>query len=153
MGRVVPNLFVDEKKTGPSGNGNTEAKAETDDRVERLTFDRPGFLESVGNNPALAREVIELFMNHDSPRLVAALNDAVQRHDLKGVEEAAHALKGLFGELQATNAYEMSRKLEASAHTADERDLPARAAALFSEIETLKQQLRQLTESPHNTAP
>jgi signal transduction histidine kinase/CheY-like chemotaxis protein len=151
MGRVVPDLFVDgmpldlvEKEEGLSFG--------TDPELARLSFDRAGLLESLGGNPILLREIAELFLNSDSPRLVAMLTEAAKNRDLKNVEEAAHAFKGLFGELQAANAYEMSRKLEAAAHEGDDKDLDARVAALISEVETLKQQLRQFIQPPPTPA-
>ncbi|HEY1662965.1 MAG TPA: response regulator [Verrucomicrobiae bacterium] len=151
MGHVIPDLFVEGKKNDPSAGPNKESKSE--EKTELLTFDRAGFQESLGHDPALVREVIGLFMKHDSPRLVAALKDASQKNDLKGVEEAAHALKGALGELHAANAYELSRKLEFSAHAGDDRDLASRVAALVSELEKLDHQLQLFLGSPRLPTP
>jgi CheY-like chemotaxis protein len=57
------------------------------------TFDAAGLMMRVGNDVALAREVITTFMD-DHPARLRALHDAVAKGDFAQVRRDAHAIKG-----------------------------------------------------------
>ena len=147
MGRVVPDMFLEEPKAGAAEKNVEEISFGTDPSIGRTVFDKDALLESIGGNAELLKEVVGLFLNSDAPRLIADLADATAKRDARALQAAAHGLKGLLGELHADRATEMARDLEASGHSGDLTDLDARIAALMSEMEKIKRQLQQLVET------
>ena len=144
MGRVVPEMFLEEPKADAGKKSRREISFGTDPSMERSVFDKAALLESVGGNGELLKEVVGLFLNADAPRLIADLGEAAVKRDAKALQSAAHGLKGLLGELHADRAAEMARDLEASGHSGDLTELDTRVAALISEMEKIKRQLQQL---------
>ncbi|HEX3889580.1 MAG TPA: response regulator, partial [Verrucomicrobiae bacterium] len=149
MERVVPNIFLEQPQSGATPERETGLSVGTNPGLERDAFDKTALLESVGGDKKLLREVIGIFLNSDEPRLAADLRDAAAKRDPRAVESAAHALKGLLGELCAGRATEMARVLESSGRSGDLTDLDSGVAALLAEMEKLKRQLQKLPESPN----
>jgi CheY-like chemotaxis protein/HPt (histidine-containing phosphotransfer) domain-containing protein len=131
MQRVVPNLLVAKPKAS--------------------VFDRDALMESVGGDPTLLREIVQLSLDSDAPRLIAELREAAAKRDPRALEAAAHGLKGLLGELRAVRAADMAGQLEAGGLAGDLTELDPRLAALLSEMEQLKHQLRQYIKFPNNS--
>ena len=73
------------------------------------------------------------------------------KRDPRALEAAAHGLKGLLGELRAVRAAEMAGQLEARGLAGDLTDLDPHLAALLSEMEQLKHQLRQYIKFTNNS--
>src|SRR5580658_532494 len=67
--------------------------------------------ERVGGDRALLSELLELFRN-DYPTQIQAVREALGRADSRGVEQAAHSLKGTLANLSATVAYRLASELE-----------------------------------------
>jgi signal transduction histidine kinase/CheY-like chemotaxis protein/HPt (histidine-containing phosphotransfer) domain-containing protein len=149
MERVVPDIFLGQPQSGATPGRETELSFGTDPGIERDAFDKTALLESVGGDKNLLLEIVGIFINSDAPRLTADLRDAAAKRDPRAVESAAHALKGLLGELRAGRATEMARVLESSGRSGDLADLDSRVAALLAEMEKLKRQLQKLPESPN----
>jgi HPt (histidine-containing phosphotransfer) domain-containing protein len=112
-------------------------------------FDRAALLASVGGNIALLRELIQLSLDSDAPRLMTELREAAAKRDPPALEAAGHGLRGLLGELRAHPAAELARQLEAAGQSGNLTNVDARVAVLLSELEPLKHQLRQFAESPN----
>jgi signal transduction histidine kinase/DNA-binding response OmpR family regulator/HPt (histidine-containing phosphotransfer) domain-containing protein len=149
MERVVPDIFLDAPQTVAASGHETELSFGTDPSIEREIFDKDALMESVGGDKHLLREVVGIFLKSDAMRLTADLRDAAAKRDPRTLESAAHALKGLLGELRAARATEMAGQLEAAGHSGDLTDLDPRVAALLAEMEKLKRQLQKLLESPN----
>jgi two-component system sensor histidine kinase/response regulator len=151
MERDVPNIFLEEPKAEVifEQEHETELSFGTDPNIERLAFDKAALLESVGGNAGLLNEVVGLFLDSDAPRLITDLRDATAKRDVRGLESAAHGLKGLLGELRADRATEMARQLEADGRSGDLTEVDTRVAALLAEMEKVKRQLQQLIETPN----
>ena len=150
MERVVPNIFLELWEIGVDleQEQGTELSFGTDPAIELPAFDKAALMESVGGDKNLLREVVGIFLKSDATRLTADLRDAAAKRDPHALESAAHALKGLLGELRAARATEMAGQLEAAGHSGDLTDLDSRVAALLAEMEKLKRQLQKLLESP-----
>jgi PAS domain S-box-containing protein len=123
MQRVVPNLVLQK----PGAN----------------VFDRTALMASLGGNTTLLRELVQLSFDSDAPRLLGELREAAAKRDPCALEAACHGLNGLLGELRASRAVDMARRLEDDAHAGDLTDLDQRVAGLLSEMEQLKRQLQQ----------
>jgi signal transduction histidine kinase/DNA-binding response OmpR family regulator/HPt (histidine-containing phosphotransfer) domain-containing protein len=146
--RVVPDIFLEQPEDGAASDQETELSFGTDPAIERPAFDKVALLESVGGDKNLLREVVRIFIDSDATRLTADLRDAAAKRDPRAVESAAHALKGLLGELRAARATEMAGVLEAGGRSGDLIELDSRVAALLAEMEKLKCQLQKLLKSP-----
>jgi PAS domain S-box-containing protein len=130
MQRVVPALLLE--------------------KPNAAAFDRAALMESVSGNTTLLRELIRLSLDSDEPRLMSELREAAAKRDPHGLESAGHGLKGLLGELRAGRAAEMAGQLEAGGQAGDLTDMDAHVAALLTEMEQLKRQLRQFVDTPNN---
>ncbi len=74
-------------------------------------LDRAALFTRVGQDAALFREVIELFLA-DCPVRMAAIKLAVETRDAEAIRLSAHALKGAAGNLSATALVSAARTLE-----------------------------------------
>ena len=150
MARVLPDLFH------VSGSLAAVAKAAVTGGVAAreqsvlvlpagpasLPFDRAALLESVGGDNAVLREMLEICLDQDAPRLFTALDDALAKEDAGEIEHAAHAIKGLVGELRATACHEAARALEESGRGNQHAAFAVRGAALRREFARLIEALR-----------
>jgi HPt (histidine-containing phosphotransfer) domain-containing protein len=81
--------------------------------VEQI--DRISLLERVEGDQELLTEMIHLFQE-DSPNLLAAMRDALQRGDMAMLERSAHSLKGALSNLSARATAAAALQLEEDAH-------------------------------------
>ena len=81
-------------------------------------FDHAAALEEVDGDEDLLRELAEVFLE-DHPRLIAALQDAVDRRDPERIRRAAHALRGAVANFAARDAVATARHLEALGRDGD----------------------------------
>ena len=101
-------------------------------------IDTAEFLESIGGEMEIVRDLVGLFLDEDCPKLMTNLREAVARCDSKGVQSAAHALKGLTGEFCAKPAFEAALTLETIGRNGDLSRVEEAYAVLQKEIERLK---------------
>src|SRR5215469_6373832 len=87
------------------------------------SIDLDAALERVGGDFDVLREVAGLFLE-ESPRLMAAVEQAVQTGDGQRIASAAHSLKGSVSTFCAQRAYEAAGALET---TGRNRNLPQAA--------------------------
>ena len=74
-------------------------------------------MDNLGGDKAMLAEVILLCRENDAPRLLGDLAQSLQCGDADGVAKAAHALKGMAGAFNATDAWGAAKQLEMSART------------------------------------
>ncbi len=91
----------------------------------------------------LLAEMAGLFLR-DCPKLMSEIRRALDRHDAKGLERAAHTLKGSVSNFAARAAFEAARHLETLGREADLAQAEAACRRLEDEIERLKPALASL---------
>ncbi|MEX0892907.1 MAG: Hpt domain-containing protein [Gemmatimonadota bacterium] len=84
---------------------------------------------------ALARQMIDLFMEHAAERL-DAVRGGVDGPDVKSAERGAHSLKSTAGNLGAERLMEAARQVEDAASAGDHD----RVAALFDTLDAALQE-------------
>lgn len=100
-------------------------------------LDRAVLLERVGGDLELLWEMIRLFLE-ECPRFMAALAEAASRRDPRGLERAAHALKGSVSNFAAAPATAAALRLEQMGRQGDLTQASEALAALERELERLK---------------
>ncbi len=70
--------------------------------------------QRLDNDEELVAEIVELFLD-DTPRQIAALEDALARADGEVVRERAHTLKGTAANMGATELRETAGRMEEAA--------------------------------------
>jgi HPt (histidine-containing phosphotransfer) domain-containing protein len=117
------------------------------DRAEVLDGVALERLKSLGG-PELLAQMIDLFLEHGSERLRAAL--AGERSGDRGaMERAAHSLKSTAGNLGAQALQRSAQAIELSAPTADERAL----TGLMRDLEARFAEARTALEEERRTLP
>jgi PAS domain S-box-containing protein len=91
--------IVEQDRTGPTASQVPEA------------VDRVAFLERLGGDAALARDVIRLFLE-DCPRRLVDIKAAVDQRDAERLRTSAHALKGAAANLSAGGLFQAAGILE-----------------------------------------
>ncbi len=91
----------------------------------------------------LLAEIAGLFLE-DCPGLVGAMQDALARADSKGLERAAHTLKGSLGNFAAAPVVAAVARLEALARQGDLAQASEVCRGLEEEIERVKRALAVL---------
>jgi HPt (histidine-containing phosphotransfer) domain-containing protein len=104
---------------------------------------RNAFLEGLGNDTALARRLIDLFMQ-DSPRLVDEIGLAIALRDPDRLRRAAHTLKGSVSNFPAGTASETARRMEAIGLDGDFEAAEETFPTLEKEIDRLRDVLPAL---------
>lgn len=84
---------------------------DTVDVSSRGTLDREVALSRVGGDLELLKEIAELFLD-EYPKNLADLHEAIAAGDAKGLERAAHGLKGSVATFGADAAVEAAFRLE-----------------------------------------
>jgi PAS domain S-box-containing protein len=123
-------LAAIEKITGAAvGHADAASPRKSDDVQVNLA----SALAAVDGDPKLLAEVVETF-GKESPRLLAAIEQAIATKNAELLRRAAHRLKGTVGYLGATRAVQMARVLEAAGRE-------NRLAGAETAVESLKQEL------------
>ena len=115
-------------------------------------FDRARLLELMGDDPAAAREVAQVFLD-DRGRLLDALDDALRRGDPAAVRAAAHSIKGTVLCFSVPGASAAALRLEEAGARNEHAAFAALAAAVHAEVDRLSTALQAfLDESPSDAA-
>ncbi len=104
-------------------------------------WDARKFLERIGNDESLLREVTDIFLE-ETPKLLARLHEAVASQAAEMVERTAHSLKGdlaYFGSAAADHA----RELETMGRAHDLAEASGRLAYLEAEVASLMAAVRR----------
>ncbi len=115
---------------GRGHNSETESARADSVRQPSAAFDYERSLARLGGNPDLFGEIVVLFLE-DAPQLLTRAREGLDHQDLPELERAAHSLKGLSVNFDATQLAAASARLE---QLAREHDFD-RAAACFPELE------------------
>ena len=102
-------------------------------------FDHAKFLDSIGGDVELVKNLVRLFLDQDCPRLLSELQEAVAKRDSDAIASAAHGLKGLVGEFFAQSAYDAALELEIIGRDADLSRVEEAYTCLNDAIEKLKE--------------
>ena len=109
---------------------------------QSTTFDEAALFKSVGRDVHLLRDIVRLFSETDSPRLISMLHQGLEKRDGHVVYEAGHALKGLFGEMRAAHAQSLARLIEQRGQAKDFAGLDSLILELIAETDHLKTELK-----------
>jgi CheY-like chemotaxis protein/HPt (histidine-containing phosphotransfer) domain-containing protein len=109
--------------------------------VEKAPVDWKEFMQSMDGDEALARELIDLFIESGDETL-AAIVAALGMRDYTAVGEQAHSLKGASANLRATATASAAAKLEAAARSGDVPQIDTLATALRTEVNRTVEYLR-----------
>ena len=105
--------------------------------------DRAALLDRVGGDEDLLREIASIFLD-EYPALIQEIRTAVAAMDAKGVERAAHSLKGSVANFGAQSATEAAFRLETLGRSGRLEDAPVALDDLLSEFQQLHPALMEL---------
>lgn len=122
--------------------GATEAPAATHPirPLVDSSFDPNDVLARVEGDRGLLAELVDIF-RAEYPRLLAKLRHDVETGDARGVQEAAHAIKGTVGNFGARAASEAARALEVMGQVGVLTGAGAGVARLEREVDQLERNL------------
>jgi PAS domain S-box-containing protein len=106
-------------------------------------FDPSALLARLNHNRALLSRLVEIFLA-DSPKMLAAIGEAIAQGDADGLFRAAHQLKGAAGNLSADGAMDAARRLEALGREGRLEGAPEIHAELKAEMKRLSEALTPL---------
>ena len=102
-------------------------------------------MDNLGGDQSMLGEVIILCRENDAPRILAELAQGIQTGNADAVAKAAHALKGMAGAFNATDAWGSAKLLEMTARA-------GKTEALKDEADEFVRTLRALLISLENFA-
>jgi CheY-like chemotaxis protein len=135
----------------PGSSEQAELVTHPEDPIDRSHLRR---LAAIGGNAShdLADQLIHLFVE-ETPKKIAALQDAISAHDAKRVERIAHDLKSEAGNLGARFVASNALKLETMGRSANLTGADEVVSALISAFADAKTRLRtRSTERFRRTA-
>jgi HPt (histidine-containing phosphotransfer) domain-containing protein len=103
-------------------------------------IDQEAMLACTGGDMGLLRDIAGLFIE-DYPRLLADIQDAIQRGDSAALQRAAHTMKGAVANFGARGAAEASSRLEQSGRDRVLSRVEQALSVLETELERLRQAL------------
>jgi HPt (histidine-containing phosphotransfer) domain-containing protein len=109
-------------------------------RSSQDAVDLPDLLERVDNDHDFLCELIGLF-KAEFPPVLQSLKQSVVREDLKNVEVASHALKGMLSELSVTGAAAIASQLEQLGRDGKPSGMTETLELLEHEVENLLPEL------------
>ena len=152
-GYLSKPVRIDELKRVMSEIENTQNMRQSS---EQNSFRAIGQLEllldSVMGDRALLAEMAELWLR-DSEKQEKQIRNGLDSGDIIMVQRAAHALKGSIGTFQASAAQNAASQLEMSAKNADLVGARQAFASLLTQIDLVRQDLRQLSTGPSSRPP
>jgi signal transduction histidine kinase/CheY-like chemotaxis protein/HPt (histidine-containing phosphotransfer) domain-containing protein len=123
----------------PPQQQTVDVKKETDGKI----LDRETLLSRVDNDTELLKEIAGLFLE-SCPKLMADIQAAVSNRDMKGLERAAHTLKGSVSNFFAQEAVDAALQLESIARSGDTAQAEGALRELEEKIERLMPALAAL---------
>jgi HPt (histidine-containing phosphotransfer) domain-containing protein len=115
----------------------------SDTDVASSAVDTADVMSRVGGDHALLADLVSIF-REEAPRLVADMRLAVQAGDAKGLERAAHRLRGSIVSLGGRSAADVAGTLEGFGRRASLDDAAPRLADLDRELARLDRSLTDL---------
>ena len=109
------------------------------------SFDPEDVLALVEGDRGLLAELVDIF-RAEYPRLLANLRHSVEKGDARGVQEAAHAIKGTVGNFGAPAASEAARALEVMGREGALTGAGAGVARLEHAVDELDRNLVRMTD-------
>jgi two-component system sensor histidine kinase/response regulator len=98
--------------------------------AQEPAVDLEAALRTVGDDKDILIEVLKVFQEEDSPRLLNSIKEALQRQDGKAIKAEAHGMKGASSAMGGKTVAAAAARLEAAALN---DDMPA-AQAIFDEL-------------------
>jgi len=108
-------------------------------------FDEAALLARFDGNRKLLESLARTF-REDCPKMRARIRKSLQTRDMRGLAEAAHALKGSVGNFGASSAFDSARKIEMTARQGTLDGAWEMYAALEDDIARLLPGLEKLSE-------
>jgi len=116
---------------------------DTVDDTAHAVMDRNLALARVDGDQALLADLAKLFCE-ESPKMLAAVKEALSAKDAERLQRAAHSLKGAVSTLAAQKAFDAALRLERLGRAGDLGEADKAYAALESQIERLRAVLENL---------
>jgi HPt (histidine-containing phosphotransfer) domain-containing protein len=135
----VDELVAAIKRTPRRESGQSApAERSVDGPIDASVLTR--LAEGTGGDAGFVSELIEQFVA-DSPGLIAAARDGLERGDAEDVRRAAHTLKSNAATFGAHGLSELGRALEETAKHDALEDGPSRVEAMARELEIVREAL------------
>jgi two-component system sensor histidine kinase/response regulator len=113
------------------------------DRAPEPPFDSADVLGRVGGDRELLRELLSIF-RQESPRLLNLIGHSLRVGDARGLEQAAHTLRGSVGSFGATTAAQLALALEIAGRDGAIAEASDHMSALAREVSRIEAGLAAL---------
>ena len=114
-----------------------------------LLFDPEPLMENLGGDKSLLGEVVLLCRENDTPRLLEELSRGIDAGDSESVAKTAHALKGMVGAFNATDAWASAKMLEMTARAGKKESLREEATQFVYKLRALLISLETFAGTDH----
>ena len=114
-----------------------------------MPFDEAMLMENLGGDMAMLGEVIILCRENDAPRLLAELATGIQERNADVIAKTAHALKGMVGAFNATDAWSAAKHLETTAKAGNLDRIKQEADDFVQKMRTLITTLETFAGTDH----
>ena len=115
----------------------------------RPLFDPEALMDNLGGDKSMLGEVILLCRENDTPRILAELALGIQNSDADAVAKAAHALKGMAGAFNASDAWASAKLLEMTARAGKVESLKEEADEFVRTLRALLVSLEDFAGVEH----
>lgn len=136
-----------EKETASTAAERSQAQTQPSRKKEKAVSSQPvadmhAALKRVGMDPDILNSMVDYFFE-DAPGLLQEISRHVQTQDADELARAAHSLKGLCANFNASAATEAAKAIEDMGHRGDLQAVPAAIPPLESELDRLTRELSE----------
>ena len=126
----------------------SEARADECPAASDTPFDSAALLASVNGSHTTLNGLLNDCRDEDFPGLFSQISAALAAGDLRQLQRAAHAVKGVLGVFHAPAAFEAARRLEESARLGDSNNVTRQSEELRAAVSKLLSALEEFVGPP-----
>jgi two-component system, sensor histidine kinase and response regulator len=139
---TVLQRWTSQEVPGPAVSGKaSEDNKDLEDPLDRSVLEGLRALQGEGE-PDIVAELVQLFLEEDTPPHLASLRKAVEDGDSSTIEQEAHALKGSCGNMGAWRMAELCAELQEAGASGELASAPELLERLEAEFERVRPALR-----------
>ena len=132
-----PTLGIAARQSAPVAAQPAPPPQQQQNTPGPLLFDPEPLMENLGGDKGLLGEVVLLCRENDTPRLLEELSRGIDAGNSDSVAKTAHALKGMVGAFNATDAWASAKMLEMTARAGKTESLREEATQFVFKLRAL----------------
>ena len=105
-------------------------------------YDLSSLLEMLGNDENALKDILGAFLS-DFPEQMEKLMNGIKNNDFDSIAKSAHAIKGVVGNFNLTECYELAKEIEICAKTAEIAIIGEKTDKLNDDLKNFREWIKE----------